>query len=72
MRTRSQARGALIQKARARLRYQQVCQHSAAGSTKQQAAAAIGITTGGIDSMLYRELGATAWPISNSAKETGS
>jgi len=56
------------QKARARRRFQQVKQHSAAGSTKLETATAIGITTGGIDSMLYRELGTTAWPIAQQEK----
>jgi len=63
MRTSAQLRGAMAQKTRARLRFQQVCQHSEAGSTKCEAATAIGLTVGGIDSMLYRELGTTAWPI---------
>lgn len=69
VRTKAQSRGAAVQKARARLRYQQVCQHSEAGSTKQEAAAAIGITVGGIDSMLYRELGTTAWPLATSRSQ---
>ena len=68
MRTSAQLRGAMVQKARARLRFQQVCQHSEAGSTKRETATAIGITVGGIDSMLWRELGTTAWPIAQQEK----
>jgi hypothetical protein len=50
--------------ARSRLRMEQLRQHSAAGHTKVEAAGAIGMTVAGVDSLLYRVEGSTAWPIS--------
>lgn len=50
--------------AKARLRLEQLRQHSAHGSTKQDAAKAIGMTVAGVDTLLYREEGTTTWPIS--------
>lgn len=42
---------------------EQLRQHSAAGSTKREAAEAIGMTMAGVDALLRRRLGTGAWPI---------
>lgn len=63
MRTVRQQKSAVAQKARARLRLEQICQHSKAGSTKAETAAAIGMTVSRIDAALYRNFGTVRWPV---------
>jgi hypothetical protein len=59
----AQAKSAAFRAARARLRLEQLRQHSARGSTKQEAAQAIGMTVGGVDNLLYQKEGTSTWPM---------
>ena len=61
--SRTQARAQAVRVAKAAARFHIIRDCSDEGLTKADAAARAGLSVGGVDTMLYRVLGTSRWPI---------
>jgi predicted transcriptional regulator len=61
--TRNQSKAHIAIRVRAQVRARQAKDLSAKGLSIEEAATALGMTLGGVRSMLFREVGSSCWPI---------